>query len=282
MRPEIGRPHEAARESPLWRGVVLRDRYPTQPAARRYQALVRRPSRPAGGRAGDRCAGRRGRALRARRRGCNHHHHHRPQPDEGAASEPNDPTVGSAVWPHRSHGPPPARRTGRLTTHNKLEACHGATRDLADRTVPGDRADRVRRSIRRPATETKAAVKTTGFYAFLVVLVGILNCRQQHRGRGRRSRLLRRRQGVAIRHAADCRLHGQPRSGQGREPRPLLLGARRPRHRPLVTHGLSSRGRAPDGNESPPGPRPTLRTGQRAGRKHRLATSGRWHFLAWP
>jgi hypothetical protein len=177
---------------------------------------------------------------------------------------------------------PPARRTGRLTTHNKLEACDAATRDLADRTVPGDRADRVRRSIRRPDSETKAASKTTGLYAFLVVLVGILNCREQHRGRGRRSRLLRRRQGVAVRHAADCRLHGQPRSGQGQEPRPLLVGARRPRHRPRVTHGPSPRGRAPDGNESPPGPRPTLRTGQRAGRKHRLATSGRCHFLAWP
>jgi hypothetical protein len=51
-----------------------------------------------------------------------------------------------------------------------------ATRDLAaERTVPGDRADRTRSTpIRRLATETKAAFKTTEFYAFLVVLVGIL------------------------------------------------------------------------------------------------------------
>jgi hypothetical protein len=51
-----------------------------------------------------------------------------------------------------------------------------ATRDLAaDRTVPGDRPDRTRRNpTRRLATETKAAFKTTEFYAFLVVLVGIL------------------------------------------------------------------------------------------------------------
>jgi hypothetical protein len=40
--------------------------------------------------------------------------------------------------------------------------------------------------------------------------------------------LLRRRQGVALRHAADDRLHGHPRPGQGRKPRPLLGGARRP------------------------------------------------------
>jgi len=51
-----------------------------------------------------------------------------------------------------------------------------ATPDLAaDRTVPGDRTGPTRRNpIRRLATETKAAFKTTEFYAFLVVLVGIL------------------------------------------------------------------------------------------------------------
>jgi hypothetical protein len=51
-----------------------------------------------------------------------------------------------------------------------------ATRDLAaDRNVPGGRTDRARSNpIRRLATETKAAFKTTEFYAFLVVLVGIL------------------------------------------------------------------------------------------------------------
>jgi hypothetical protein len=51
-----------------------------------------------------------------------------------------------------------------------------ATPDLAaDRTVPGDRTGSTRRNpIRRLATETKAAFKTTEFYAFLVVLVGIL------------------------------------------------------------------------------------------------------------
>jgi hypothetical protein len=51
-----------------------------------------------------------------------------------------------------------------------------ATPDLAaDRTVPGDHTGRTGRNpIRRLATETKAAFKTTEFYAFLVVLVGIL------------------------------------------------------------------------------------------------------------
>jgi hypothetical protein len=51
-----------------------------------------------------------------------------------------------------------------------------ATPDLAaDRTVPGDSTGRARSNpIRRLATETKAAFKTTEFYAFLVVLVGIL------------------------------------------------------------------------------------------------------------
>jgi hypothetical protein len=51
-----------------------------------------------------------------------------------------------------------------------------ATPDLAaDRTAPGDRTGRTRPNpIRRLATETKAAFKTTEFYAFLVVLVGIL------------------------------------------------------------------------------------------------------------
>jgi hypothetical protein len=57
-----------------------------------------------------------------------------------------------------------------------MEDCHMATRDFAaDRTVPGDRTDRSGRNrMRRLATETKAAFKTTEFYAFLVVLVGIL------------------------------------------------------------------------------------------------------------
>jgi hypothetical protein len=45
----------------------------------------------------------------------------------------------------------------------------------ADRTVPGDSTSRARSTpIRRLATETKAAFKTTEFYAFLVVLAGIL------------------------------------------------------------------------------------------------------------
>ena len=51
-----------------------------------------------------------------------------------------------------------------------------ATRDLAaDRTGTGGATDRARRNpMRRLATETKAAFKTTEFYAFVVVLAGIL------------------------------------------------------------------------------------------------------------
>ena len=51
-----------------------------------------------------------------------------------------------------------------------------ATPDLAaDRTVPGDRTGRTRRNpIRRLATETKAAFKTTEFFAFVAMVIGVL------------------------------------------------------------------------------------------------------------
>jgi hypothetical protein len=57
-----------------------------------------------------------------------------------------------------------------------MEDCHMATRDLAaDRTVPADRTDRTRSNpVRRLATETKAAFKTTEFFSYLAVLAGVL------------------------------------------------------------------------------------------------------------
>ena len=48
-------------------------------------------------------------------------------------------------------------------------ATHDVTRDAV-----APRAGKQARSIRRFATETKAAVKTTEFYAYIAVLVGLL------------------------------------------------------------------------------------------------------------
>lgn len=50
-------------------------------------------------------------------------------------------------------------------------ATHDATRDV---TSPAPTRGTQRTGVRRLATETKAAIKTTEFYAYIVVLAGIL------------------------------------------------------------------------------------------------------------
>jgi hypothetical protein len=45
---------------------------------------------------------------------------------------------------------------------------------MATQEVTTPRADRARTGIRRRATETKAAIKTTEMYAYVAVLVGVL------------------------------------------------------------------------------------------------------------
>ena len=148
---------------------------------------------------------RRGRALRARRRGHRHHHRRRPQPDEGAASEPNDPMVGSAVSPHGSHGTSPPRRTGRLTIYNKLRLaiCQLV---ISPRTAPSPRRPGRPWPQEHPPTgqRDQGGVQDDRVLRLPGRPCRHSDCRQQHRGRARRSRLLRRRQGVAVRHAADC------------------------------------------------------------------------------
>jgi hypothetical protein len=104
---------------------------------------------------------------------------------------------------------------------------------VTDRDTHGAAAPR--HTSRRLSTETKAAFKTTEFFAFVAVLAGILIAgaivdSSDAGGYGRPP-------GLALRHDLDRRLHDLPRPREVRQPRPL----RRRRQRPVIHAWPSSR-----------------------------------------
>jgi len=92
-------------------------------------------------------------------------------------------------------------------------------------TTPSTRDERTKQgsngrvhTARRLVTETKASFKTTEFFAYLAAVVGLLIAGNTIEGQeGGADYLLRRRQGLALHHAAHRRLHDQPRPRQGRQ-----------------------------------------------------------------
>ena len=97
-----------------------------------------------------------------------------------------------------------------------------ATRDVTDRGV-GERYDTAstQRTIVRFYDETKAAIKSTEFYAYLVTFAGILIAAQVisdgDSGTGVKRRRLQREPCLALPDDPDGRLHGQPRARKGRQ-----------------------------------------------------------------
>ena len=158
-----------------------------------------------------------------------------PAPDPSPRSATRRPFLGLGLarWGSTRFRPPgPLRAEGTRrggiggaecvgNGHRLKEVRQMATQDATTHDGMTTRAETRPRGIQRLATETKAAVKTTEFYAYIVVLAGILIAGlATATGSGHDDR----EQRVALRRDPQRRLHDQSRAREVRQPRAVRRG----------------------------------------------------------